>query len=278
MNNLKLLDVRNLSFSYDGKTNVLNNIHFSVNKGDYVSIVGHNGSGKSTLAKLLIGLLKASKGEIQIGDMILDEENVYEVREHIAIVFQNPDNQFIGSTVRDDIAFGLENRCIKPEDMDEIIEDAAKKVGMLKFLDHEPTKLSGGQKQRVAIAGVLAMKPDILILDEATSMLDPQGRKEVNDLIHELREDAEVTILSITHDIEEIVNSDQVLVLNEGQLRLEGTPEQVLTKVNRMKRFSLDVPFSLKLHASLAQKGIVLEEKFSLEGMVEELCQLNSKS
>ena len=243
-----------------------------------MSIVGHNGSGKSTLAKLLIGLLKASKGEIQIGDMILDEENVYEVREHIAIVFQNPDNQFIGSTVRDDIAFGLENRCIKPEAMDEIIEDAAKKVGMLEFLDHEPTKLSGGQKQRVAIAGVLAMKPDILILDEATSMLDPQGRKEVNDLIHELREDAEVTILSITHDIEEIVNSDQVLVLNEGQLRLEGTPEQVLTKVNRMKRFSLDVPFSLKLHGSLAQKGIVLEEKFSLEGMVEELCQLNSKS
>ncbi len=274
---MKLLDVKNLSFSYDGEKDVLRDINFSIQEGDYVSIIGHNGSGKSTLAKLLIGLLKAQKGEIKIGDMLLNEENVYDVREHIAIVFQNPDNQFIGSTVRDDIAFGLENRCVPSDEMDAIIEEAATKVGMEDFLDHEPSKLSGGQKQRVAIAGVLAMKPDILILDEATSMLDPQGRQEVNDLVHDLRKEKAVTILSITHDIEEVVNSDQVLVLNEGRLRLKGRPEEVLTKVNRMKRFSLDVPFSLKLHEALAKKGIRLEEKFQLESMVEEICQLNSK-
>lgn len=274
---MKLLDVKNLSFSYDGEKDVLRDINFSIQEGDYVSIIGHNGSGKSTLAKLLIGLLKAQKGEIKIGDMLLNEENVYDVREHIAIVFQNPDNQFIGSTVRDDIAFGLENRCVPSHEMDAIIEEAATKVGMEDFLDHEPSKLSGGQKQRVAIAGVLAMKPDILILDEATSMLDPQGRQEVNDLVHDLRKEKAVTILSITHDIEEVVNSDQVLVLNEGRLRLKGRPEEVLTKVNRMKRFSLDVPFSLKLHEALAKEGIRLEEKFLLESMVEEICQLNSK-
>lgn len=278
MKQLKVLDVKNLSFSYDGQKDVLSDINFSVKEGDYVSIIGHNGSGKSTLAKLMIGLLKAQSGEIHIGDMVLDEENVYDVREHIAIVFQNPDNQFIGSTVRDDIAFGLENRCVDPKEMDAMIEDAASKVGMLDFLDHEPSKLSGGQKQRVAIAGVLAMKPDILILDEATSMLDPQGRKEVNDLVHELRKEKSVTILSITHDIEEVVNSDQVLVLNEGRLRLEGHPHDVLSKVNRMQRFSLDIPFSLKLHEALRKKGIRLEEQFDLESMVEEICQLNSKN
>lgn len=276
-NSLKQLKVSNLLFSYDDEHMAVNDVSFNVEKGQYVTIIGHNGSGKSTLAKLIIGLLPAKSGEIVIDDLKLDEKNIYDIREKIAIVFQNPDNQFIGATVRDDIAFGLENRQVKSEDMSAIIESFSKETGMLEFLDHEPTKLSGGQKQRVAIAGALAMSPEILVLDEATSMLDPKGKKEVNDLVGKLHKEDNMSILSITHDIEEVTVSDYVIVMNQGKVALQGTPEEILVKVDTLVDLALDVPFAVKFYNAMKSVGITLSSPYDIEGMVEEICQLNSK-
>lgn len=276
-NSLKQLKVSNLLFSYDDEHMAVNDVSFNVEKGQYVTIIGHNGSGKSTLAKLIIGLLPAKSGEIVIDDLKLDEKNIYDIREKIAIVFQNPDNQFIGATVRDDIAFGLENRQVKSEDMSAIIESFSKETGMLEFLDHEPTKLSGGQKQRVAIAGALAMSPEILVLDEATSMLDPKGKKEVNDLVGKLHNEDNMSILSITHDIEEVTVSDYVIVMNQGKVALQGTPEEILVKVDTLVDLALDVPFAVKFYNAMKSVGITLSSPYDIEGMVEEICQLNSK-
>ncbi|MEG0327299.1 MAG: energy-coupling factor transporter ATPase [Erysipelothrix sp.] len=270
---MKQLEVNNLKFSYDNEHMAVNNVSFDVNKGQYVTIIGHNGSGKSTLAKLIIGLIESQSGTIQIDGITLSEANVYEVREKIAIVFQNPDNQFIGSTVRDDIAFGLENRMVEPGEMDAIIESYSERVGMLEYLNHEPTKLSGGQKQRVAIAGALAMHPEILLLDEATSMLDPKGRKEVNDLVHELHHKNEMTIVSITHDIEEVTMSDYVIVMNEGEIYMQGTPEEILVRSSELVDLQLDIPFSLKFYNAMNNLGITLSTPYDLEGMVKELWQ-----
>lgn len=274
---MEQLKVKNLTFSYDEEKNAVENLNFTVRKGEYISIIGHNGSGKSTLAKLLIGLLEADSGDIIVDGLTLSAENVYDIREKIAIVFQNPDNQFIGSTVRDDIAFGLENRSMDPSTMDAIIEEFAAEVGMSDYLNHEPTKLSGGQKQRVSIAGVLAMQPEILILDESTSMLDPIGRLEVNNLVHKLHKDNKMTILSITHDIEEVVFSDYVLVMNEGEIQMQGTPKEILSHVHRLIELSLDVPFSVKFFMEMEKLGIKLNDPYSLEGMVDELWELHSK-
>ena len=182
----KIIEIKNLSFEYREGTKTINNISFDIFEGEYVAILGHNGSGKSTIAKLIIGLLEKLSGSITVNGIELTLENLYKVRDNIGIVFQNPDNQFIGATVRDDIAFGLENNCVPQNQMDEIINNYASKVDMQDFLDHEPTKLSGGQKQRVAIAGILAMNPKIIILDEATSMLDPIGKREINNLVRKL--------------------------------------------------------------------------------------------
>ena len=212
---MSILNVKKLNFSYEEGVPVIQDVSFSVEEGTYTTIIGHNGSGKSTIARLIAGLLEKESGEIVIDGLELNMKNLNAIRNRVGIVFQNPDNQFIGSTVRDDIAFGLENHCVPQNEMDDIINTYAAKVGMTKYLDHEPTKLSGGQKQRVAIAGVLAMKPKILIFDEATSMLDPQGKEEIKRVIHELHEDAHMTILSITHDIDEAIYlSDRIVVLS----------------------------------------------------------------
>ncbi len=274
---MKQIEIKNLTFSYDGTNNVLKDVSLDIHKGDYISIIGHNGSGKSTLAKLIVGLMKADAGDIIIEDEALTEENVYDMREKLAIVFQNPDNQFIGSTVRDDIAFGLENRRVEPSEMNDIIENYAKRVRMEDYLNHEPTKLSGGQKQRVAIAGVLSMHPSVLILDEATSMLDPKGRKEVNDLVHELHETQKMTILSITHDIEEVTLSDYVVVMNQGEVFMEGKPEDILVNIDALQEIGLDIPFDVKFYLKMKEKGIDLKTPFNEEGMVETLWQLSSK-
>lgn len=265
------LELKNVTFSYDKEVNVIENLNLKINKGDYVTIIGHNGSGKSTITKLIIGLLAADSGEIYVNGIRLTEDNIYEIRESIAIVFQNPDNQFIGSTVRDDIAFGLENLQINPNEMDAIITSFSKRVGMEEFLDHEPTKLSGGQKQRVAIAGALAMQPEILVLDEATSMLDPKGRKEVNDLVHELHTKNNMTILSITHDIEEVSMSDYVFVMNNGKLVMHGNPHQILDRSNELIEMQLDIPFTVKFYNALKEQGIEIVEKYDLNKMVESL-------
>ena len=224
--------VNNLSYSYDGEHDAVSNVSFNIEKGSYTTIIGHNGSGKSTIAKLLVGLLEKKNGTIMIEDLELNQDNLIKIRNKIGIVFQNPDNQFIGSTVRDDIAFGLENHCVEQKDMDPIINEYAAKVNMTEFLDSEPTHLSGGQKQRVAIAGVLAMHPDIIIFDESTSMLDPQGKDEIKKFIYHLHENKELTIISITHDIEEVSSSDHVIVMNDGKVVMDGKPDDVLYRTD----------------------------------------------
>lgn len=272
------ISVKNVTYRYfEDQKEAVNDVSFDIEKGSYTTIIGHNGSGKSTIAKLLVGLLEANEGTITIEDKLLTEENVTEIRDIIAIVFQNPDNQFIGSTVRDDIAFGLENHSVAPKDMDPIIETFAELVDMTSFLYHEPTKLSGGQKQRVAIAGVLAMKPDILILDEATAMLDPKGKKEVMDLVRKIHQDEKMTIISITHDIEEVNFSDQVIVMNEGQITFNGNPSEILTQQKVLTDIQLDVPFSVKLATKLKDKGIPIENMLDEGKIIDELWQYNLK-
>lgn len=272
-----IIKVENLCFEYEPGLKTIHNISFQIKKGEYVAILGHNGSGKSTIAKLLIGLLEKKSGNIIIDHKELNLENLYKIREKIGIVFQNPDNQFIGATVRDDIAFGLENICIPREKMDELIERYAKRVRMDQFLDHEPTKLSGGQKQRVAIAGILAMSPSIIILDESTSMLDPRGRKEINELIRELKEDKEMTIISITHDIEEAKNADRILLLNKGEIVGDDQPETLLMNEKLLLYLHLDTPFALKVSRKLKAQGIQINETLNVEELEKQLCQLHAK-
>ncbi len=266
------LEVINLSYSYDRTTEVLNNVSFNVKAGTYVSVIGHNGSGKSTLAKLIAGILDLRKSStIKIFGESINSEAFNNERPDIGIVFQNPDNQFIGATVRDDIAFGLENKRVAQKDMDAIIDEYAAKVGMSEYLDKEPVNLSGGQKQRVAIAGVLAMKPRILLLDEATAMLDPKGKREIKEIVLELRKEIpDLTIISITHDIEETLNSDEIIVMNEGRIVLQGPPEEIYKKHETLTNIRLDLPFIFKIKLALAQEGINVESN-NIDALLEEL-------
>lgn len=275
---MEKIKVENLCFSYDKETPIIKKVSLRIEEGSYTTIIGHNGSGKSTIAKLMIGLLEADQGAIYIDGLPLDEEHVYEIRDRVGIVFQNPDNQFIGATVADDIAFGLENHQVASEAMQPIIDEFASRVNMTKFLNSEPTKLSGGQKQRVAIAGVLAMQPQIIIFDEATSMLDPQGKAEINALIQDIHEKSNLTIISITHDIEEVAHSDQVIVLDQGSIVLEGKPEEVLMHEQQLIDLQLDIPFALKFHHALKKAGLDIEPCTTMEKVVDEICQLRSKN
>lgn len=271
------IEVSNLSFSYTEEGNTIQDISFSIPKGSYTTIIGHNGSGKSTIAKLIIGLLKAQSGTIRILGTELTPETVYDLRSHVGIVFQNPDNQFIGSTVADDIAFGLENHCVPQEDMQALIEKSAASVGMSDFLQAEPTHLSGGQKQRVAIAGILAMTPDIIIFDESTSMLDPQGKASINAQIKRLHDEKNITILSITHDMEEVAQSQHVIVLNHGVVEMEGTPKEVFAQEAMLKKMQLDIPFALKFSKAMQKEGFSSIHALTLDEVVNQLCQLKSK-
>ncbi len=271
------IEVSNLSFSYTEEGNTIQDVSFSIPKGSYTTIIGHNGSGKSTIAKLIIGLLKAQFGTIRILGTELTPETVYDLRSHVGIVFQNPDNQFIGSTVADDIAFGLENHCVPQEDMQALIEKSAASVGMSDFLQAEPTHLSGGQKQRVAIAGILAMTPDIIIFDESTSMLDPQGKASINAQIKRLHDEKNITILSITHDMEEVAQSQHVIVLNHGVVEMEGTPKEVFAQEAMLKKMQLDIPFALKFSKAMQKEGFSSIHALTLDEVVNQLCQLKSK-
>lgn len=273
------IEVRDLVFTYDeeGSEKTIKGVSFDIEKGSYTTIIGHNGSGKSTIAKLLVGLLEKESGSIKIDGEEITPENVYEIRRKVAIVFQNPDNQFIGSTVRDDIAFGLENHQVDPSAMDPIINYFSSEVNMEDFLNHEPTKLSGGQKQRVAIAGVLAMAPEILILDEATAMLDPAGKHEIKELVLGLHKRHDMTIISITHDIEEVSISDKVIVMNDGDIRFNDEPDDILVLQKELIDIQLDVPFSVKLSLLLQQNGVTITDPIDEDKIVEELCQYNSK-
>ena len=267
------IHVENLTFSYDKEKNAVENVSFSINEGSYTTIIGHNGSGKSTIAKLLIGLLEKDHGNIFVDGEELTYESLFHIRNKVGIVFQNPDNQFIGATVADDIAFGLENHQVPTEKMQSIIEEYAKKVKMTRYLQSEPTRLSGGQKQRVAIAGVLAMQPSIIIFDESTSMLDPQGKAEINELIQQIHKDSKITMVSITHDIEEVSKSDHVIVMDKGHVVMEGKPEEILVKEKELLNLHLDIPFALKFVNALKEEQVELSPCITMERVVEELWQ-----
>ncbi len=274
---MSLIEVKNVSFAYsENARKAIDDVSFSVRQGDYVTVIGHNGSGKSTLAKLIAGLLPVKEGEILVDGKEVNEANIAEIRTRLGIVFQNPDNQFIGSTVKDDIAFGLENKQVPSGDMEPIIREYAEKVGLTSFLDYEPQNLSGGQKQRVAIAGILAMKPEIIIFDEATSMLDPKGKKEIKQLMYELAGGDDITIISITHDIEEVLQSDDCIVLNKGKLFMHDTPQNIFKNADKLRQIELDVPFIEKVREEFTKRKIRLKAD-DLEGMVDELCRSVSK-
>ena len=270
------IEVKNLVFSYrKQQKETIADVSFVVEKGQYLSIVGHNGSGKSTLAKLLIGLLSPKSGEIIVDSLPLNKDNLKAIRKKVSLVFQNPDNQFIGATVEDDIAFGLENRQIPHNEMQAIIDKYAEAVGMQDYKDKEPSHLSGGQKQRVAIAGALALNPDILILDEATSMLDPRGKREIRELIEKMRKNnRDLTIISITHDIEEAYQSDEIIILSEGKVVMQGTPKEVFKDESKIEQYNLDYPFILKLVNGLKEAGFKMGDDYhNVDEVVEDICQ-----
>lgn len=272
-----IIEVKHLCFEYEENQPIIQDVSFNIKKGSFVAILGHNGSGKSTIAKLLIGLLEKKSGDIVVDGTPLNENTFYDIRHDIGIVFQNPDNQFIGATVRDDIAFGLENKCVPHDQMDEIIDSFSKRVGMYEFLDHEPSKLSGGQKQRVAIAGILAMSPKILILDESTSMLDPRGKKEINELVANIRRETDMTVISITHDIDEALQSDQVILLNQGKIEKMGPSEQILRDKESLLKLGLNVPFAYIVSERLKMDGFIDEIEIHQERLVQKLCQFDLK-
>ncbi|MDT2727005.1 energy-coupling factor ABC transporter ATP-binding protein [Lactococcus formosensis] len=268
----KILEVENLTFKYEENQEAptLDGVSFAVQSGEWVSIIGQNGSGKSTTARAIDGLLENVSGNIKIDGQILSVENVWAFRQKIGMVFQNPDNQFVGATVEDDVAFGMENQGIPREEMILRVDQALKQVNMLEFKGKEPARLSGGQKQRVAIAGIIALRPEIIILDEATSMLDPTGRAEIMRVIREIKAEYNLTVLSITHDLDEATLSDRVLVMRAGKIIKSAKPEELFGSGEDMINFGLDMPFTSNLAEDL-RADFNLPEKYLNE---EELAEL----
>jgi len=252
---MNIIEIKDLSFSYQEDYPALVDVNLNIKKGEWVSILGHNGSGKSTLAKLIIGLLTADKGEVFVDGLLLNEDTVYEIRKKIGIVFQNPDNQFVGVTVEDDIAFGMENLSFEREDMVSKIKEYSTKVDMQDYLKKEPHALSGGQKQRVAIAGILAMNTDVIIFDEATSMLDPKGRESIMEYIKALKNEGK-TIITITHDMKEAVYSDKIIILKEGRVLVCGETNAILNDKETLNSSNLELLLPLKLLYKLDEANI----------------------
>ena len=267
LNNMEnIIEVRNLKYKYDSESEnyTLNDVSFQVKKGEWLSIVGHNGSGKSTTVRLIDGLLEAESGDIIISGDKLTVENVWEKRRQIGMVFQNPDNQFVGATVEDDVAFGLENQGLDYDLMVERVQQALELVGMQDFKEREPARLSGGQKQRVAVAGVVALRPDIIILDEATSMLDPEGRLALIKTVKKIKDSNQLTVISITHDLDEIALSDRVLVMKEGQVESTATPRELFSRED-LEELGLDQPFVNQVKVALRQSGLSLPDSYLTE-------------
>ena len=266
-----IIEVKNLSYHYDHKSEdyILKDVSFHVKQGEWLSIVGHNGSGKSTTVRLIDGLLEAESGDIIISGDKLTADNVWEKRRQIGMVFQNPDNQFVGATVEDDVAFGLENQGMDYPMMVKRVHEALELVGMQNFKEREPARLSGGQKQRVAIAGVVALQPDIIILDEATSMLDPEGRLELIRTVKEIKDKNHLTVISITHDLDEISLSDRVLVMKNGQVEATATPRELFSRPD-LEDLGLDHPFVNQVKAAMIQTGLTLPETYLTEKELQE--------
>ncbi|WP_405098400.1 energy-coupling factor ABC transporter ATP-binding protein [Oceanobacillus sp. FSL H7-0719] len=275
-----LIEFKNVSFRYSEEQPwVLKNLSFKIYENEFVAIIGHNGSGKSTIAKLVNGLLFPQEGEILINNITVNEETIWDIRREIGMVFQNPDNQFVGATVQDDVAFGMENRGIPREEMMKRIDETLHAVWMQDYRMTEPYRLSGGQKQRVAIASVLAISPQVLILDEATAMLDPKGRKEIMQTVSELSEQRGLSLISITHDLAEVTQAERVIVMNSGEIWAEATPREIFSKRDELREIGLDVPFIAVLAEELKRAGIELpQEPLNHKEMLEELWTLHSRT
>jgi energy-coupling factor transport system ATP-binding protein len=272
-----IISIKNLNYTYpEAKTQAIKDVSLDIEKNQWVSIVGKNGSGKSTLTKLIDGLIEADSGSIEIDGQILSEENIWNIRSKIGIVFQNPDHQFVGATVEDDVAFGLENQGMPKEQMVKEVDHALELVKMIDFKKRDPQSLSGGQKQRVAIAGVLATRPQIIIMDESTSMLDPEGRQTVLDLVKDLRTKQDLTILSITHDISETELSQRIIVLNSGQIVEDGDPTTIYNLGSDLTHFGLEEPFSSKLMSQLRDSLKLPTGYLNEEELMDKLWKLRS--
>ncbi|MGS6886943.1 energy-coupling factor transporter ATPase [Clostridioides difficile] len=274
-----IVKVNNISFEYitgEAKLKAIDNLSLDVKKGEFVAIIGHNGSGKSTLSKNLNAILMPTEGNILIDDMdTKEEERLWDIRQTAGMVFQNPDNQIVATIVEEDVAFGPENLGIEPKEIRRIVEESLKSVGMYDLRDRQPHLLSGGQKQRVAIAGIIAMRPKCIIFDEATAMLDPSGRKEVMKTIKRLNKEENITVIHITHFMEEAVEADRVVVMEKGKKILEGTPREVFSKIKMLKEIGLDVPCMTELSSLLIEEGInISSDILTVDEMVMELCQL----
>ena len=267
-----IIELENIHYRYheDDAREALAGVSLEIRRGEWLAIIGHNGSGKSTLAKVMNGLIEANTGSVVVNGKVLTEETVFEARRTVGMVFQNPDNQFVGTTVEDDIAFGLENIGLPREEMLERVTKVLDMVKMSEFRTKEPARLSGGQKQRVAIAGVTALEPEVIILDEATSMLDPKGRLEVISTIQKLHKEKKITVISITHDLDEAAQADRVVLMEQGQIQQIGTPKEIFKLGSKLVEKGLDVPFAEKLIEALRERGInVPEEYLDEEGLME---------
>lgn len=277
---MSLITLENIVYRYhaDQENYILNDVSFNIEKGEWITIIGANGSGKSTLVKTLNGLNVPQSGNVIIDGLELNEENIWDIRQKVGMVFQNPDNQFVGSTVADDVAFGLENIGMPREEMITKIEQALRQVGMEKFRHHEPARLSGGQKQRVAIAGILALAPEIIVLDEATSMLDPKGRAEVLSTVQSIREQNNLTVISITHDLNEAAQADRIFVMEKGKIKYENKPEEIFKLGDDLVELGLNIPFVEQLKAELISRGLTLPDEYMTEErLVELLWKYDSK-
>lgn len=254
MEKINAIKVNNVSFSYTKNSITLNKINFNILENEYVCIIGHNGSGKSTMSKILTGLLKPSDGDVEIFGEKINHDNLFAIRKHIGIIFQNPDSQFIGLTAEDDIAFGLENQNKSRKFMVKQISEVAEKMKITDLLKKEPQSLSGGQKQKVAIASILSMNPNIIIFDEATSMLDPKGKNEIRNIMLHLKQNFQKTVISITHDMDEVIFADKVIILEKGRLIKVGKPSEIFSNIEFLNKISLDFPFALKLSYLINKK------------------------
>ncbi len=275
-----MIHFNQVSFAYgDDQVDVIRELDLSIDKNEWVALIGHNGSGKSTAAKLMNGLLLPKSGKVTVGGTELNEETYWDIRKKVGMVFQNPENQFVGTTVMDDVAFGLENLGVPRKEMKERVDEALYLVGMYDYREHAPHRLSGGQKQRVAIAGILAIMPDVIIFDEATTMLDPMGRQELLKTIEELREKQEITIIYITHDLSEAALADRMIVMNQGEKWLSGKPREIFKQTRALVEIGLEVPFVTRVADGMKQHGIqLIEEPLHYHELVDQLWKLNSKT
>lgn len=278
MSEKTIVEFKDVSFKYsDDGPWVLKDCSFTIQEGEWVAVIGHNGSGKSTIAKLMNGLLFPDQGEIYIHGKQVTEDTIWEIRKHVGLVFQNPDNQFVGTTVRDDVAFGMENRGIPRAEMEQRIKETLSVVEMADYEMTEPHRLSGGQKQRIAIASVLAIQPEVLILDEATAMLDPRGRTEIMNTVAHVQQQNKLSLMTITHDLNEIAKSKKVIILNEGKIWSTLAPKEVFSMGDELRKIGLDVPFVTTLTNELRQVGLsLMNEPLNEDELLEDLWTLHS--